>query len=312
MIRYEGEGKSRRPIYEDLGPASGNGRGDNTPAQAAAAQLSALAPASRLVGVGEPLTGGAGRIERSQASAAQREAWRAADERPSPIAPTSFATTHESDLQRSRLRGGETTRARHSAVRHPWAMPERPATPPPEEPVMPDPPAPADTTAGALQAVAVAAAAAGEAWQEVVRAKELIDVRLAEWDEARGSLQEAYAGLGPMVVDGAPAGPVAGNGVSNHAPEYSDVMPEPVPTPAARMAKLAAARADAAAGGGPETDRQPWIARMLEALVATEGDFTEAAARLGIKRSSLAGSMGRLRTRTDLTDAERAVVARKR
>lgn len=51
---------------------------------------------------------------------------------------------------------------------------------------------------------------------------------------------------------------------------------------------------------------------MLDALVAANGDVPMAAAAIGIKATSLIGTMGRLRKLPGLTGAERAVVARKR
>jgi len=74
-IRHRGEA----PRDVDLGPASGAHIGHAT-AQSQVAALSAFSTASLSVG------GGSGRVERRQASEAQREAWQRQDE-PSPIAP---------------------------------------------------------------------------------------------------------------------------------------------------------------------------------------------------------------------------------
>jgi hypothetical protein len=78
------------------------------------------------------------------------------------------------------------------------------------------------------------------------------------------------------------------------APEVVTRRPEPKP----------------AAGGGP--GRPAYVARMLNAMVDAGGDFTVAADALQIKRSSLVGSMSVLRSRTDLTEAEAAAIARTR
>jgi hypothetical protein len=63
VVRYEGEGKARRPVYADEGPAS-------------AAASDPMAMHSRLAVPGMAARGGAGPIERREATAAQREAWR--------------------------------------------------------------------------------------------------------------------------------------------------------------------------------------------------------------------------------------------
>lgn len=103
-------------------------------------------------------------------------------------------------------------------------------------------------------------------------------------------------------------------------PEPEDDSPEVVtraPDAAARMAAIASDRAsrvhthDVAAGGGPGSI-PPYQRRMLDALVAANGNVPAAAAAIGIKATSLTGTMGRLRKLNGLTDAERAVVARKR
>jgi DNA-binding CsgD family transcriptional regulator len=106
IVGYEGEGKHRRPIYADEGPAS-------------AAASSPMAMHTRLVLPGREIgapTGGAGPVERRQITEAERDARQ--DGRPALNSPE--------HLQQSRLNGAARTSAIHAARRASQAPEEEP------------------------------------------------------------------------------------------------------------------------------------------------------------------------------------------
>lgn len=56
----------------------------------------------------------------------------------------------------------------------------------------------------------------------------------------------------------------------------------------------------------------PYQRRILDALLETNGDRAAAADKLRAKLTSLVGSLGAIRKRTDLTEQERAVLGPRR
>lgn len=199
------------------------------------------------------------------------------------------------------------------------------------------PPAVPDPRYEALDELQSAALAAQDALSERAGAQARLEAADAAWNAARDRLQQAQERVsgwfGRAAAETAPerarvvvdepalaeelAGAredaaVAAALRDDRLGEPEDHVAEPQPTAdrAATFAAFARDRADAAAGGGP--GRPAYVSRMLAALVEADGDFTAAATALGVKRTSLIGSMSKLRGRTDLSTAERAAVARKR
>jgi hypothetical protein len=203
VIRYEGEGRRRRPVYEDQGP--GNGAAGTLTSLGPHAQVARIsqAEASRLVevggkmpdgGAGKMPDGGAGKIERSMATEAQPARWRSAETRPSPIARVDVARpamNSPEHLQQSRLRGAR----RHvEVVAAQHARAASPSTPPPEEPAMVEPAAPPEPAAvegllgDTLAILADAARSAQEAWDRHQAAE-------ATWLAERAALEAAWLAL---------------------------------------------------------------------------------------------------------------------
>lgn len=114
-------------------------------------------------------------------------------------------------------------------------------------------------------------------------------------------LFELDAAVPVAVEEAAEAEPVAV--VPSPVIEAASPDPEPVAPIARPAAPAKPPRAKPVAGAMP-----PFLRRMLDALVETNGDRDAAAAKVGIKSGSLAGSLSRLRNRPDLTDAERAAL----
>jgi hypothetical protein len=96
--------------------------------------------------------------------------------------------------------------------------------------------------------------------------------------------------------------PLSGPPITAPSPEPAPVEAPTVeaiqPVPRQPRAK------PASTGGMPQ-----YMRRMLDALVETNGDRTAAAAKLGQSPVSFNGTLSRIRGRSDLTDAERAVLA---
>lgn len=281
VIRYEGEGRHRRPIFEDLGPASAAGRGhDGQDGHATVARLSSL-EASKVVGIGERLQGGAGAVERRMATTAQREAWRS--ERPapaSPIAPVRVGTParpamgSREHLRQSRMNGAR----RHvEVVKRPSILEDAAAlgrqqvaligladppvipSPPEEEPHVNDvaalPPSVRDNDAvdpqtivpdpdaGPLARLAIAAAVANDAWRERQRAD-------AVWAEANHAWQASNRALSLAAdeVRAFLAGEFEPELAEPAEPRRSTAAPAPDPTATNPAAALAAYARDRAAG----------------------------------------------------------------
>lgn len=256
VVGYEGEGKHRRPLYRDLGPASGSVV--RTGAAAVIDRLSAsTASALREVGAKAPV-GGAGRVERSQATAAQREAWATAEARPryltehSLARPAAGAITNAERMQASRMRGA----FRHVEV----AAAARPVTPePPEEIAMPERPAEPleeEDTTRLLRELVLAANVADDAYLVMRNALRSAEAAEIAWLKA--------------------------------SPNIPETIPAPVPGPAEIVAILerpARSEAKLAAGGGPGLP--PMQARILAATVRLRGDRKAVSAELHVPVSNI-------------------------
>lgn len=233
LTGYTGEGKHRRGVYADEGPAS-------------VSASSPFAMHGRLSALQIPETAGeiemgAGRIERRQITDDERSAREPA---PSPIGRVSvpFRET-PAEVQAHRIRGGETRRSRVvraedltppqrelvtqlvNAKRDTeglppirLAEPESPVTP--EEiamPVVPETPEdlegpatepdPSSTLGTRIAVVAEAAALASDAWSELQMAAEAeraagVGLAAAEerWDQARAALEESWRATGILFV----------------------------------------------------------------------------------------------------------------
>ena len=230
-IGYEGEGKARRPIYEDQGPA--NGRGASDSGRAMVARLSDLTTASL-----SPSAGAAAVVERRMATEAQRAHWRTPAAAESPIAPVAVrrpALDSPEHLQASRMRGA----ARHVEV----ITARRPTpAPPPEEPVMdaepapaaPEPEDPVDPFATALWAVRDAADEAAEAWSLRIEAE-------GRWRAAEAALRASVEALA------APVRPDVLAAIDEFVASQSTPLEPP------------ASAADASSESGPEPAEKPVV-----------------------------------------------------
>lgn len=291
VIGYEGEGRARRPVFADEGPASGRGRG-GTPGDHAEVARLAQADASKLVEVGGRMpSGGASTIERRMVTEAERGRWRQRDEAPSPIARVTVARPalgSPEHIQASRMRGA----ARHVQVMAerrsaPTATEEEPPVsadiaPPPEDEESPEP------LGATLSILADAARLAQEAWEQRERAEaNWIAARqalegswLATWFGFQGPLPRDaeepeqpphdhvhYSGRGATIDEAiADLGPPFAPEPADDAPEVVTRRPEPVP----------------AAGGGPAIKLGKQQRRILELTVANKGDRQATAAAMGL------------------------------
>jgi hypothetical protein len=180
------------------------------------------------------------------------------------------------------------------------------------------------------------ALAAAEAAVDQARAN-LHDAR-KRWTGARLALDAAYRALDdppPAIVESGAdyADPIPGPvDVAVPTPVDDPSPPDPPEAPsrqqwldaqerrarAAALTGAAAAKTEPAIGGGSGRKHRSGgplrsnERRIIAVLVETGGDRKAAAARLGWKITSVQGSLGRIRSRTDLTDQERALVASKR
>jgi hypothetical protein len=274
VVGYEGEGRNRRRIVIDEGPAS-----------ASVARSIGEGKTALIAGLPDRfLTGGDGEVERRQITEAERDARRRTEQLPSPIA---------------------------RVVARPVVIPPRP----PEEPVMAEQPqiaAPSVTPREKLEALDVAV---GEA-MEAAAALEAARIR---WEAADRALRSAWAKLdapASVAIEDASRAPVRlqatpemtaasrrrGAVASKAVREARDAGATP------RQAMEAGRKAKAATGGSNGT-MPPYQRRMVDALLSRGGDRKAAAAALGITHESLTGTLPRIRARTDLTAAERDVVA---
>jgi hypothetical protein len=212
VVAYEGEGRSRRPVYADEGPSS-------------AAARDPIAMHERLAIPGMGPTGGAGPVERRLITEAEREI--RAEARPSPIAPRPA-----------------------SAVQRAWngKSPEQFAQ---EEPVVveavtPEPSPVLESRAVTLGMLADAVVEAIEADDELSRAEHLADQAQIRWDGARAALDAAYRALDdppPAIVE-----PPADYSDSIPGPSEAEVrherlLEEPIVQPPARPTSAEGGRA---------------------------------------------------------------------
>jgi len=295
-VRHRGEA----PRDVDHGPSNGASGSLRTLGPTAEVARIAQAEASRLVEVGGRMPdGGAGAIERSMASEAQRAAWRAADEAgPRPGAPDGITEAERRRI--GRQRGGQVNRVMATTglpLREARAIVDRPpliriADPPVtrEEPVMAtdQPSAPLDRR---LTDLAHAAEEASEAWTELQAAE-------ARWEAAAAALRASWAdaSIVPVETQPAPAAPEPAPALEppvsfprgGHSQELVDDAPE-----------IVTRRPDAApaAGGGPEARARAAATknsrlsgqqqRILDATVKHRGDRQAAALEVGVSPSNV-------------------------
>lgn len=240
VLRYEGEGRARRPVYADEGPS-------------AASSGDGLASLSRLTALDARPTEIDRSVERRQISAAELAARtrslearpdhlreRAPDPRPSPflgaaIEGRALADHHVSNAERmatSRHRGGQVNRARVKA------------TAPTEEDPVPDGPADIheiiperDTVDDALGELQTAIDDARRAWGDRQDARAAADRAEATWLEAHDRLKSLLAGVGLVPAPFEPPPGMRAALVPAPQPAPAEPAPEPViaapePTPA--------------------------------------------------------------------------------
>lgn len=263
IVGYEGEGRHRRPVYEDLGPA----RAGDVGGLAAAGRLSAL----DIRGTDRPE--GAGPVERRLVTDAERAARR--DDRP--------AIDPAARLQQSRLNGAARTSAIHAARRAERAPQEEPA-------MVEEPRTEPDTSiepSTPLEALADAAAradaarrvkeAADEAWRSAAAQLE------ASMAEVNAILATPTAQLAASIREFAAAVPV--EGPTNGSTNIPDFM-HPASTPTAVATKNPAARQAKPKPGGDAkraADADTRARRVLDALARHGGDTRKAGDELGLR-----------------------------
>lgn len=250
---------------------------------ASAAATSALAMLGRVAvpdEADEGPTGGSGEIERRQATDAQRAAWRDAAPAVSPIAPV---------------------RATPKPAVVPRPIPAL-ITTVTEELVMPAP-----TPLSVAQVVDPSLSNLQAAVQEAIAADAAMVEAMQRWHAASAAMRAAWDATG-LDVDPEDAQPPDGPPMAHHVLEIV----------VDRQPSRAEVRHEQLVNGDPADPQAakptipPFKRRMLDALVANEGDYTKTAKALGLKRSSVLGTMSSLRKLTGLTEAEQAVVARRR
>lgn len=255
-IRHRGEA----PRDVDLGPASASAesaaRHGSSGALSAVGRLSAVVPSQlRNVGTEAPV-GGAGRIERSQATAAQREAWRAADEGTGPARPSSEDIPTAAPWRAEP--GSLGSRQRHPA---PAPSPEEPTV---TEPRPPEPLEEEDTTR-LIRELVLAANVADDAYLVYRNAERSSAAAEDAWLAARAALEAAMVGV--------------------RQPGAPDPMPirpaKAVPEPGADIPRIIPERPPAAAGRPVRPALAPGQQRILEAAIKHRGDRAAAAAELG-------------------------------
>lgn len=324
----------RRAVYRDEGPSRGRlgERGGSEPLS----RLGAQTLPSRIL-VGGSATG-AGSIERRQATDAQRAAWASEHVAPSLLhrapgvpSPARPRNTAAESRARGAARAGFTpgTVKPYLAARQP-----APVTPPSplEEGAMVAPAPPAsnghanipDSIPGG-KAVDVVTPCDDCSHAPICRIRPLfedlvVDARFADAQvdpairivavsiECDYFLERPTSAVRETPVEVARRlSPVDALVTNAREGVTSDVAPNDAADTASR-----AARQPERAEAGVANGRPPYVDRLLRALVELKGDRRAAADMLGIQLDSLVGTLSRIRTRTDLTLAERSVIASSR
>jgi hypothetical protein len=249
VIGYEGEGKHRRPIYEDLGPA----RAGDVSGLAAAGRLSAL----DIRGTDRPE--GAGPVERRQITAAEMDARR--DDRPALNSPE--------HLQQSRMNGGARTSAIHAAHRAAQA---------PEEEAM-------AVTHQDINVVIEARsplARLAEAAQEAERARAVREMADGHWRSAAADLEAAWASVNAILSTPQAELDAMGESIESWAQQVRvDVDPETV---AAVLDGTGRPRQPKPGGDAKRAAGADERARLvLAALERHGGDTRKAGLELGLR-----------------------------
>jgi hypothetical protein len=209
VVAYEGEGRSRRPVYADEGPSS-------------AAARDPIAMHERLAIPGMGPTGGAGPVERRLITEAERAV--RAESRPSPIAPRPASAAQR------------TWNGKSPAQEEPVVV----------EAVAPEQPPVLESRAVTLGVLGDAVVEAIEADDELSRAEHLADQAQIRWDGARAALDAAYRALDdppPAIVE-PPADysdPIPGP--SEAEVRHKRLLEEPIVQPLARPTSADGGRA---------------------------------------------------------------------
>lgn len=276
VIRYEGEGRARRPVYADEGPASASSSG----VLAEIGRLSVLGARGSVT----PL-GGAGEVERRQATEAQRAAW--ARHEPVTASSGTQRPTDAAMTQASRQRGAQANRARAAAAR---ASQEEdvPMTDTPQDPIEVAVDAPEHwRMIGVLAEVAM----------DAEKAYQLFLAAAPRWEEARARLLEAWEAVEAIV------------GPTPHAVRLTDAVRLLASTTDVQ-APLAIAQA---AAESPHVDVEASVAdpepiapparsgalttfqrQVVEATLRHRGDRKAVAAELGVIRESVERTLERV------------------
>lgn len=295
VIRYEGEGKRRRPVYRDEGPASASA----SSAFAAAGRLSAL----QIPGTAGEIEIGAGRVERRQMTDDERAVRLEESSRSSPIARV--RVTRAEQLAHYH-RGGEATRAVRASRR-----PDPPA-PPEEEPAMAIDPAPATAAAFTekLDRLARRAQTALQAWEALAIADEAARDAKRVWTEADAQLRAALddVGLQPVPARAAEPAPAPSSPMEPDEDAFEtrtvgidgsrqdDELEDPADDAPEVVTRRPAPAPVAGGGPGPLTKQD----RVLAQVVPTRGDLAGIAAAMNTDRGNVnatlhnAGKRGRL------------------
>jgi hypothetical protein len=292
VVRYEG----RHPVHADEG---GSSAASNDPMAA----YGRLSVAGFRGDVAETPTGGAGPIERRKATPEELAAARAREAKPTHlvavgggIARPAPVTTNAALTQQSRQRGAEANRARIAASR-PSPVQEEPVSEAEQDipGIIPD-----ELPFQTPELITPCSSCVHEPVCAIRMTLDPLAFRLVTVED----LDEALTVRTPNVV-------IDCRHYLAQAVQMIAVAVPPRAKKATRAAKPKAepeAKAEPATGGGP-APMQPFLRRMLDALVEADGDRTAAATKLGIKRTSLIGTLGKLRSRGDLTEQERAAIS---
>jgi hypothetical protein len=282
-VGYTGEGRARQPVYVDEGPSAAN----SSDGIASLGRLSALTE--------DQLTTDAALERAAAAEAHGRRSPAEWGRQPATRNATRPALGSPDHLQQSRLDG---------ARRHVEVVAARRPPPPDEEPVMATEPA-APTTSdldpdGPLMALATASHEAADARAQYEAAE-------YRWTEARLALLAAWRAVG---IDAEQVrAPDALVPLGEIAPE--EVDGDRILAEARRLSPVDRLEQTGLVNGGGPRSMRPSDRRILDALLEHGGDRKAASEAIGMKLTSLVGSLSGLRSRhgQDLTAAERAVLS---